>query len=110
MRNRFFLTGVLVCLLISNLALADSPSSSSVFSSQIASVPSTSSAGVAELSSSQLLEKIAEAKQLMKSQPALTNAGSVTLAALDPETSQIHFLTVAKDSFLTSGANLLVHS
>ena len=113
MRNRFFLTGAFVCLLISNLALAASPAPGSVSPSQIASVRETSSAGVAELSSSQLLEKIAEAKQLMKSQPALPNAGSsssVTLAALDPETSEIHFLTVAKNSFLTSGANLLLHS
>ncbi|HEY3104174.1 MAG TPA: hypothetical protein VGJ69_11310 [Pyrinomonadaceae bacterium] len=117
MRKRFFLTGAFVCLLISNLALAQSPASSTAksadFSSDSAEVRETNSATVANLSSSQLLEKIAEAKQIMKSQPALTNAESgtaVTLAALDPETSQIHLLTVAKDTFLTSGANLLLRS
>ena len=117
MRKRFFLTGAFVCLIISNLALAQSPASSTVksanFSSDSAEVRKTSSATVANLSSSQLLEKIAEARQLMKSQPASTNVESgtaVTLAALDPETSQIHLLTVAKDTFLTSGANLLLRS
>jgi len=117
MRKRFFLTGAFVCLIISNLALAQSPASSTVksanFSSESAEVRATSSAAVANLSSSQLLEKIAEARQLMKSQPASTNVESgtaVTLAALDPETSQIHLLTVAKDTFLTSGANLLLRS
>src|SRR5256714_3167988 len=114
MRNGFFLTGAFVCLLISNLALAASPASSTVesagFPNANAAAREGSSPGVTDLSSAQLLEKIAEAKQLMKSQPALTNAGSVTLAALDQETSQIHFLTVAKDTFLTSGANLLLQS
>src|SRR5437764_9605046 len=108
MRNRFFLTGAFVCLLISNLALANSPASSTVESAGFPNVNAApregNSPGLADLSSAQLLEKIAEAKQLMKSQPALPNAGSgssVTLAALDQETSQIHFLTVAKDTFLT---------
>lgn len=114
MRNRFFLTGAFVCLLVSNLALADSPASSTVDSAGFLNVTAAAREGnspeVTELSSVQLLEKIAEAKQLMKSQPALTDAGSVTLAALDQETSQIHFLTVAKDTFLTSGANLLLQS
>jgi hypothetical protein len=55
--------------------------------------------------------RILEAQRLLKSRPvqtALTPPGfyTVTLAALDPETSQIHLLTLPKDTFLTKGASV----
>jgi hypothetical protein len=53
--------------------------------------------------------RILEAQRLLKSRPvqtALTTPGfyTVTLAALDPEISQIHLLTLPKETFLTKGA------
>jgi hypothetical protein len=53
--------------------------------------------------------RILEAQRLLKSRPvqtALTTPGfyTVTLAALDPENSQIHLLTLPKETFLTRGA------
>jgi hypothetical protein len=57
--------------------------------------------------------RILEAQRLLKSRPvqtALTTPGfyTVTLAALDPETSQIHLLTLPKETFLTRGASVPV--
>jgi hypothetical protein len=56
--------------------------------------------------------RILEAQRLLKSRPVqtamLTTPGfyTVTLAALDPENSQIHLLTLPKDTFLTKGAEV----
>jgi hypothetical protein len=56
--------------------------------------------------------RLAEAKRLLKSRPALTAMGSspaltiVTLAALDEKTSQIHLLTIPKEIFLKKGSEL----
>jgi len=61
------------------------------------------------LSAAQIGQEIAEAKQLLRSQPSMTGSApraSVTLATLDPETSQINLLSVPKDSFLVKGARL----
>jgi hypothetical protein len=57
--------------------------------------------------------RILEAQRLLKSRPvqtALTTPGfyTVTLAALDPETSQIHLLTLPKETFLMKGAEVPV--
>jgi hypothetical protein len=57
--------------------------------------------------------RILEAQRLLKSRPvqtALSTPGlyTVTLAALDPETSQIHLLTLPKETFLTKGAEVPV--
>jgi len=61
------------------------------------------------LSSLKARARILEAQRLLKSRPAQTallapGFYTVTLAALDPETSQIHLLTLPKDTFLTRGA------
>ena len=55
--------------------------------------------------------RILEAQRLLKSRPvqtALVTPGfyAVRVAALDPETSQIHLLTLAKESFMTKDAQL----
>ncbi|HEX8474976.1 MAG TPA: hypothetical protein VF666_13175 [Pyrinomonadaceae bacterium] len=54
--------------------------------------------------------RIAEAKRLLKRQPHDSSTNFVTIAAQDPATSQIHLLTLSKESFLSDGAETVVHS
>jgi len=66
---------------------------------------STAAIRAQELTSAEISEKIAEARDLLKSQPALPNVDSIRLAAFDAQSSQIDFLSVPKDSFLVKGAD-----
>lgn len=57
--------------------------------------------------------KLEEARRLLRSRPVLAAAGSasilfVTLAAYDPATSQLHLITLPKQTFLTLGAETTV--
>lgn len=70
-----------------------------------------SSANLPRLSPNRLRSRINEAKRLMKARPlptALTvpSVDYVTLAALLPETSQIHLIKVSKETFLSKGSEL----
>ena len=111
MRKIFtFLAGVFVCALVATNALAQSQeinpaSQPDQLASPTASPSVVASSNLPALSSAQVAEKIADAKQLLRSRAALTST-SVTLAALDQETSQINIFSVPKDSFLIKGAKL----
>ena len=57
--------------------------------------------------------RLDEAKRLLKSRPALTAMtpntpalSVVTLAVLDEKSSQIHLLTIPKESFLKKGTEM----
>ena len=62
------------------------------------------------LAVSKIRARQTEAERLLKSRPMLTAMPAtpslyfVTLAALDPDSSQIHLLSVSKETFLTRGA------
>src|SRR2546429_1896711 len=102
MRKIFtFLAGVFVCALVATNALGQSQEINS------ASQPDqlAPSSNLPALTSAQVAEKIADAKQLLRSRAALTST-SVTLAALDQETSQINIFSVPKDSFLIKSSKL----
>src|SRR3989442_378661 len=109
-----FLTGIFVCALLTSGASAQSQDSNTTHPDQSDSTVAISaaalSAAAAALSSEQIAQEIAEAKQLLKARQTSASAVSVTLAALDSETSQINVVSVAKDSFLVSGSNLLATS
>src|SRR6266480_1254572 len=111
MRKIFtFLAGVFVCALVATNALGqfqeiNSASQPDQLASTMASPSVVASSNLPALSSAQVAEKIANAKQLLRSHAALTST-SVTLAALDQETSQINIFSVPKDSFLIKGAKL----
>ena len=111
MRKIFtLLTGVFVCALVATNTLAQSQEINSAsqpdqLTSNVASPSVVASSNLAALSSAQVAEKIADAKQLLRSRAALTST-SVTLAALDQETSQINIFSVPKDSFLIKGSKL----
>src|SRR5215471_1455546 len=62
------------------------------------------------LTTADLHDKLAQATQLLKAHAQLANGNSVTLAVLDPQTSELQLLPMQKDSFLTKGASLSVTS
>ena len=111
MRKIFtFLAGVFVCALVATNALGQSQEINSAsqpdqIADTVASPSVVASSNLPALSSAQVAEKIADAKQLLRSRAALTST-SVTLAALDQETSQINIFSVPKDSFLIKGSKL----
>ena len=111
MRKIFtFLAGVFVCALVATGALGQSQEINSAsqpdeLAATVASPSSAASSNLPALSNAQVAETIADAKQLLRSHAALTST-SVTLAALDQETSQINIFSVPKDSFLIKGAKL----
>src|SRR5260370_2933557 len=117
-----FLAGIFVCALLTNGAAASSrkakttvpskPPATAPVKSPSTAVANTSAAAVAKtafLSVAQTMKEIADSKTLLKARPLSSGAPrlAVILAALDPATSQINLLSVAKDSFLTKGADLL---
>src|SRR5438128_11774621 len=102
MRKIFtFLAGIFVCALVATNALGQSqeinfPSQPDQPAATAASPSVVSSSNLPALSSAQVAEKIAKAKQLLRSR-ALTST-SVTSAALDRETQQINVFSVSKES------------
>lgn len=70
-----------------------------------------SNASLRRLSPNRIRSRINEAQRLMKIRPVPTSMMApsldyVTVAALLPETSQIHLIRIAKQTFLTKGAEL----
>lgn len=70
-----------------------------------------SSASSKHLSPNRIRARINEAERLMKSRAlptamAVPSIDYVTLAALSPESSQIHLFRIAKETFLTRGAEI----
>lgn len=73
-----------------------------------------SGAALQQLSPQMIQTRIAEAERLFKSRPQPTSLSPsiefVTIAALDRLTSRIHQVTLAKETFLTKGAELTMTS
>ena len=111
MRKSFsFLWSIGVCALIQVGAAAQSVQTAT---QSISSEPITADKLVTNpqpLSAEQLRTKMDEAKQMLKSHAGLSGGKTVTLAAFDPQDSELNLLTVEKDSFLTKDANLVVTS
>jgi hypothetical protein len=75
------------------------------------SKPASTVAGTSPpLTTAGLHDKIAQATQLLKGHAQLSNGNVVTLAVLDPQTSELQLLPIQKDTFLTRGASLSVTS
>src|SRR5215467_5283996 len=62
------------------------------------------------LTTADLHDELAQATQLLKTHAQLSDGNSVTLAVLDPQTSELQLLPMQKDSFLSRGASLPVTS
>lgn len=86
-------------------SVSKQPAMSSITASpQIGAAPQSRS-----LSMSKIHARLTEAQRLLKSRPSLTTMNTastlwvVTLAVLDEKTSQIHLLTIPKETFLNKG-------
>jgi len=104
-----FLAGVFVCAFITGGASGQSREINPAQVDQSSTVATSTiedSSRVASLSSAQVTREIADATKLLKSHQTPMNIDVVTMAALDPETSEINVFSVSKDSFLVKGANL----
>ncbi len=97
MRFTKFLMQVFVCLLSSQLLLAE-PSTDTDSATSIANRSATS------LSVSDLTQKLTESKQLLQVQGA-ADSSTVSLAAYDSRTNRTQMLSLDKDSFLTQGGD-----
>ena len=102
-----FLMQVFVCLLAVNMWVTRSAdaTSSAVSPAQSGSV----STSPERLSPAQLNVELSEAKELLKDETS-SSTSSVALAAFDRATSQIHLVSLAKDSFLTKGGDFVLRS
>src|SRR5207248_4945181 len=64
------------------------------------------------ISAGKFREHVTEAQRLLKSRLTLTamtpNTAFVTVAALEPDSSKIHLLSVPKETFLTRGAEVVL--
>jgi len=105
-----FLTGILVCALMTNSAMAASKTTNAapLSGGSPGTVFPAAAAIKSFLSVSETINEIAAAKNLLKAQLPTGGAAlaKVTLAVLDPVSSQINFFSVPKDSFLVRGADL----
>src|SRR2546423_3554322 len=116
MRKRFFLTGALVCLLGSNFVLAQAAQKISIQVSAStdnnSSTTEAASSNATSPSPEELRARLAAARELLKSEQAsVGDAGkTVYLAAMEPDSSNVHILSLSKDSFLTKGAKFDVKS
>jgi hypothetical protein len=106
MRFTKLLMQVFVCLLSSQLLFAE-PSKSTLASDS--SAASTESRSATSLSVSEITQKLAESKQLLKARGA-SNSTTVTLAAFDSRTNRMETVSIDKDSFLTKGGDYQLRS
>ena len=112
MRKSFsFLLAIGVCALLQIGAAAQSADLESTVPSETVKTTEMPSPDEAPaLSGAELRTRLTEAKQLLKSHADLSGGKTVTLAAFDPETSEVHLFTVDKELFLTKDASLLARS
>jgi hypothetical protein len=117
-KGLFILIAISVCALLQ--ADVQAQSSASLADALVVSVIPTATAGstatlattpvTATLAIDDLRTELDASRELLKSHATLVNGNTVLLAVLDQGTSRIELLPVAKDSFLTKGANLSVVS
>ena len=113
MRKRLFLTGAFVCLLVANIALGQTAGLNSFSSTESEAAISERPSAAHRFSNAQVVNKLAEAKRLLKSTPFAgekTSSAPVALAAIDSATSEIQIVSIAKDSFLTKGGVFLLNT
>ncbi len=107
MRKGFFiLIATVVCLLVQAVGQAQSLDSLSDTTDEVNNGSPLAPAVAQPVAPTDLHTKLAQAAALLKSHANLTGSDKVALAVLDPDSSSIDLLTMAKDAFLTKGASL----
>ena len=87
-----------------------SPSFVEVVDTPLIDRPVVEAAPVSTLSPEEIENKIAEATQLLKSRPPLASLTSIRLSMFDPESGQIDFLSLSKDSYLVKDSDIFTNT
>src|SRR5438105_150038 len=104
-KRLLILIAIGVCALAPTISRAQVIDANQLPQTESAASVETISPGASEpLSPADLQTKLDEARQLLKSKADVSNGKTVALAVLDPKTSDLHVLTIQKDSFLTKDA------
>ncbi|HYW70647.1 MAG TPA: hypothetical protein VE961_06420 [Pyrinomonadaceae bacterium] len=108
-KGSLILIAISVCALLQVRATAQA-ADSSTGTAVVSEASATTAAPHAVMNVSELQAKLNESREALKSSANLVNNNTVVLSALDRDTEKIEILSVAKDSFLTKGAQLPVKS
>ena len=113
-----FLIAVVVCAISPIVAINArevtknnfSPAFIEVVDTPLIDTPVVETAAVTTLSSDEINKEIAAATQFLKSRPALTSLTSIRLAMFDPQSGQMDFLSLSKDSYLVKDSDILTNT
>ena len=106
---------ILIAIVVCAFIQVGASAQSSEFAGEIPAETTTSATtnppnSARSLTAAELRSKLSESREALKSGAELSDGSHVTLAVLDPDTSELQLLTMPKDSFLTKGASLYVTS
>ena len=113
-----FLIAILVCA-ISVAVVANarevtvnnpSPAFIEVVDTPLIDAPVVETAPVTTLSADEINKTIAEATQLLKSRSPLASLTSIRLSMLDPQSGQMDFLSLSKDSYLVKDSDIFANT
>ena len=103
-----FLIAIVVCATSLTVAINarevtpnnPSPAFVELVDTPLIDTPVVETATVTTLSADEIDKKIAEATQLLKSRPPLASLTAIRLSMIDPQSGQMDFLSLSKDSYL----------
>lgn len=113
-----FLIAVVVCAISPTVAINArevttnnlSPAFIEVVDTPPIDTPVGEPAAVTTLSADEINKEIAAATQFLKSRPALTSLTSIRLAMFDPQSGQMDFLSLSKDSYLVKDSDIFTNT
>ena len=113
-----FLIAILVCAIsvtvVTNArevtANNSSPAFVEVVDTPLIDTPVVETAPVTTLSADEIDKEIAEATQLLKSRSPLASLTSIRLSMLDPQSGQMDFLSLSKDSYLVKDSDIFANT
>jgi len=113
-----FLIAIVVCATSLTVAINarevtaknPSPAFVEVVDTPLIDTPAVETAPVTTLSPDEIDKEIAEATRLLKSRPPLASLTSIRLSLFDPQSGQMDFLTLSKDSYLVKDSDIFTNT
>lgn len=113
-----FLIAVVVCAVsigvVTNAreiaANSPSPAFVELVDTPVSDTPVVKTAPVTALSADEIEKEIAEATRLLKSRAPLASLTSIRLSILDPQSGQMDFLSLSKDSYLVKDSDVFTNT
>src|SRR5438067_11330966 len=87
-----------------------SPAFIEVVDTPLIDTPVVETPPVTTLSADEIDKEIAEATQLLKSRPPLASLTSIRLSMFDPQSGQMDFLSLSKDSYLVKDSDIFANT